>query len=84
MARSRRPLIATRGYQVAKGDTQLSPELVAARKLLAQQLAPTAPAEGKSEEKLGLEDQLQVIDRLIKIELLEHRLGQGKSGSGFD
>jgi hypothetical protein len=37
-----------------------------------------------SENSLIMEDKLQVIDRLIKIEALEHKMGLGKSGSAFD
>ena len=37
-----------------------------------------------SESSLIMEDKLQVIDRLIKIEALEHKMGTGKAGAAFD
>jgi hypothetical protein len=36
------------------------------------------------DQLLLMEDKLQVIDRLIKIEALEHKMGVGKAGSAFD
>jgi hypothetical protein len=67
---------------MSKKGTQLSPALTAARDELQNMLA------GKEAAGLGppllMEDKLQVIDRLIKIEALEHKMGTGKAGSAFD
>jgi hypothetical protein len=61
-----------------KKGTQLSPALSAAREELQKMLGD------ESELALPMEDKLQVIDRLIKIEALEHKMGIGKAGSAFD
>jgi hypothetical protein len=59
---------------------KLSPALETARSELEKLLKPTSGgAEG-----LAMEDKLLVIDRLIKIEALEHKMGIGKAGSAFD
>ena len=55
---------------------KLSPALETARSELQDSL--------KSKDGLAMEDKLSVIDRLIKIEALEHKMGIGKAGSAFD
>jgi hypothetical protein len=42
------------------------------------------PESGKDVPSLSMEQRLQVIDRLIKIEALEHKMGTGKAGSAFE
>ena len=62
---------------MTKKGTQLSPALSAARDELQSMLS-------SKNVDLLMEDKLQVIDRLIKIEALEHKMGTGKAGSAFD
>jgi hypothetical protein len=66
---------------MTKKGTQLSPALSAARDELQNMLAATGTG---GAPPLLMEDKLQVIDRLIKIEALEHKMGTGKAGSAFD
>lgn len=67
-----------------KKGTQLSPELGQARKELNNMLVATQVVEGETVPRLTMEDRLLVIDRLIKIEALEHKMGIGRAGSAFD
>jgi hypothetical protein len=65
---------------MAKGTPQLSPQLVTAR----EELGAVLTAQKDSEKQITLEDKLQVIDRLIKMEALEHKIRGNRAGAAFD
>jgi hypothetical protein len=64
---------------VSKPGT-LSAQLLQAREELGAIIGATKD-EGKN---LTLEDKLQVIDRLIKMEALEHKIRGNRAGAAFD
>jgi len=58
----------------------LSPQLIQAR----EELGAIIGATKDDSKNLTLEDKLQVIDRLIKMEALEHKIRGNRAGSAFD
>ncbi len=71
---------------MSSNKPQLSPQLTTARDDLQSMLIEKTknPESGKDVPSLSMEQRLQVIDRLIKIEALEHKMGTGKAGSAFE